>query len=133
LSSAKDFFNFDLFPISREECLPAFMPIDVPAPRGPIFVFGEYFLRKFYTVFDRDQNLLGFSLANHDKTIDNKNFKIATPYDDNHDINEYGYDELKNNSDSENIGKINLDESLLNEFSLSRDENIHKNKNYIEP
>ena len=41
------------------------MPIDVPHPRGPIFVFGEYFLRKFYTVFDRDRNLMGFSVANH--------------------------------------------------------------------
>ena len=34
------------------ECEAAFMAIDVPTPRGPILVFGEYFFRKFYTIFD---------------------------------------------------------------------------------
>jgi hypothetical protein len=53
------------------------MPIDVPAPRGPIFVFGEYFLRKFYTVFDRDEKVIGISLANH---THNSSF-VSTPYD----------------------------------------------------
>ena len=33
---------FDLDP--DLECQPAFMSIDVPAPRGPLFVFGELFL-----------------------------------------------------------------------------------------
>ncbi len=65
--------------MTKNECQPAFMPIDVPAPRGPIFVFGEYFLRKFYTVFDRDENVLGFSIAN-EKAGDVLG-KIQTPYD----------------------------------------------------
>jgi cathepsin D len=69
---------FDI--LVKEECRPAFMPIDVPAPRGPLFVFGEYFLRKFYTVFDRDQKVVGFSLANHEKT--NPSMPIKTPYDE---------------------------------------------------
>jgi hypothetical protein len=32
------------------------MALDVPAPRGPIFVIGDTFMRKYYTVFDRDEN-----------------------------------------------------------------------------
>jgi hypothetical protein len=72
----------DFFSVKSDECQPAFMPIDVPAPRGPIFVFGEYFLRKYYTVFDRDEMVMGFALANHN-TEDNKHIiDIQTPYDD---------------------------------------------------
>jgi len=65
------------------------MAIDVPAPRGPIFVFGDYFLRKFYTVFDRDQKVVGISRANHEKDINTEsNMKnIVTPYDGTSDIN----------------------------------------------
>jgi cathepsin D len=65
--------------LAHDDCKPAFMPMDVPAPRGPLFVFGEFFLRKFYTVFDRDEKVVGLSLANHYKTT---TYSIVTPYDD---------------------------------------------------
>jgi hypothetical protein len=64
-----------------QECFQAFMAIDVPAPRGPIMVFGEYFLRKFYTVFDRDRNVVGISVANHDDKFNTNRLNIITPYD----------------------------------------------------
>ncbi len=67
----------DFLNLFNEECQAAFMPIDVPAPRGPIFVFGEYFLRKFYTVFDRDEKVIGIALANHT----NSTTLVTTPYD----------------------------------------------------
>jgi len=70
-----------------EECLPALMGLEVPAPRGPIFIFGEYFLKKYYTVFDRDQNVLGISLS--DQNIDDKSKvskRINVPYTDNDKI-----------------------------------------------
>jgi hypothetical protein len=80
----KDFLDLEMFSSqSNEECQPAFMPIDVPAPRGPIFVFGEYFLRKFYTVFDRDEKIIGLSYANQDPKYDHKKVNIITPYDNN--------------------------------------------------
>lgn len=43
------------------------MKLDVPAPKGPMFVFGDILLRKFYTVFDRDSNQVGIALAKDEK------------------------------------------------------------------
>lgn len=67
------------------DCEPAFMSINVPPPRGPLFVFGEYFLKKFYTVFDRDNNRVGISEARHSYNQNgiSSNLNIRTPYDDN--------------------------------------------------
>eukprot|EP00746_Dinoflagellata_sp_MGD_P077514 gnl/MRDRNA2_/MRDRNA2_31092_c0_seq1.p1 gnl/MRDRNA2_/MRDRNA2_31092_c0~~gnl/MRDRNA2_/MRDRNA2_31092_c0_seq1.p1 ORF type:complete len:634 (+),score=135.94 gnl/MRDRNA2_/MRDRNA2_31092_c0_seq1:3-1904(+) len=38
--------------------------MDIPPPRGPIFVFGDPFLRRFLTVFDKDGPQVGFAVAN---------------------------------------------------------------------
>jgi len=52
------------------ECSPAFMRIDIPKEHGPGMVFGEVFLRNYYTVFDRGDGSdkearMGFAPAVH--------------------------------------------------------------------
>lgn len=89
------------------ECHPAFMAIDVPPPRGPLFVFGEYFLRKFYTVFDRDRLLIGFAES---KEIEEKeDDKILTPYDNN--------EAEQNDSKEDNNIQIKKEENLENKLN----------------
>lgn len=49
----------------RGECLVALMPLDVPPPKGPLFVFGIPFLQRFYTVYDGASRKIGFGVAKH--------------------------------------------------------------------
>ncbi len=42
-------------------CKRAFMPLDVQEPRGPLWVLGDIFLRKYFVVFDRDHKRIGIA------------------------------------------------------------------------
>merc|ERR1740129_188023 len=46
-------------------CILALMKLDVPPPRGPLFVFGIPFLQKYFTVYDHTQSRVGLAVANH--------------------------------------------------------------------
>lgn len=107
--------------LDGNQCHPAFMALNVPAPRGPLFVFGEYFLRKFYTVFDRDREVIGFALSKEES--EKANVKINTPYDELDEITN-----LKKNSKNETIKKdIKIDSQNNFESILEKIENQIRN------
>merc|ERR1719161_739858 len=49
-----------------EGCSMGLMALDVPPPKGPVFVFGDPFLRRFVTIYDANEPpRVGFAVANH--------------------------------------------------------------------
>lgn len=46
-------------------CDVSLMSLDVPPPKGPLFVFGIPFLQKYYTVYDHSSTKVGFAVAKH--------------------------------------------------------------------
>jgi len=55
--SAKDyvyrFFNTKNYKV---ECVLNIVPLDLPSPRGPSWVLGENFIKRYYSAFNRDEN-----------------------------------------------------------------------------
>lgn len=47
-------------------CEVSLMPLDVPPPNGPLFIFGDPFLRKYYTAYDSANRQVGFATARHE-------------------------------------------------------------------
>ena len=50
------------------ECMLLIMGLDVPAPMGPLYIMGDVFMRKVYTVFDVENARLSMAYAKHGPT-----------------------------------------------------------------
>mmetsp|Transcript_21775 Transcript_21775/g.41557 ORF Transcript_21775/g.41557 Transcript_21775/m.41557 type:complete len:412 (-) Transcript_21775:97-1332(-) len=46
-------------------CTVSLMNLDIPPPRGPIFIFGIPFLQRYYSVYDEPNRRVGFAVARH--------------------------------------------------------------------
>jgi len=46
-------------------CTVSLMDLDIPPPRGPIFIFGIPFLQRYYSIYDEPNRRVGFAVARH--------------------------------------------------------------------
>jgi len=62
----------DYMDSTTSSCQFSFVQLDIPPPKGPLFIFGDPFLRRFVTIFDKKHLRVGFAVTKHAE--DSQNF-----------------------------------------------------------
>jgi len=55
------------------DCRAGLSTLDVPKPNGPVWIVGDMFMMKYFSIFDRDDNTVSLATANpkaNEKTDD---------------------------------------------------------------
>jgi hypothetical protein len=60
---ARDYLAYSRDPVSGRalSCKVGIVPLDLPAPVGPLWVLGDVFIRRYYTIFDRSGGRIGLA------------------------------------------------------------------------
>jgi hypothetical protein len=69
---------------SNGECSFSVMSLDVPPPKGPLFIFGDPFLRRFVTIYDKNGPRVGFAVAKHGNLDAAQAAKVISNVEDAH-------------------------------------------------
>lgn len=80
-------------------CVFSLMNLDVPPPKGPLFIFGDPFLRRFVTIYDKKGPRVGFAVAKHDGLDDLKASEIISSVQDEPDSDRMLLAEAEENID----------------------------------
>lgn len=59
---------YEYINISNSTCQALMMPLDINKSNIPTWILGDVFLQKYFTVFDRDLNKVGFALSKHEES-----------------------------------------------------------------
>jgi hypothetical protein len=103
---------------SDGECSFSIMSLDVPPPKGPLFIFGDPFLRRFVTIYDKRGPRVGFAVARHGNMDSAKAATIISDVKGHHDTAPADKDP-KLSSDA--TVAVNLEAGMMNSPTSSED------------